>query len=369
MVVHLISSNGGVGGAEKVVSAIARCAPAKGWRAAVVNPFAGSEGPEALRSFYWPVPYYHRATRRAAQLPATRSWASSVLADLAPAVLHVHLRHATALAATLRRPPGTVWLLTHHYGAVLDYQGRRLASALDRWACRRLGQAVAVSEAVREYLVGRCGLEAGRVAVVPNGWGGHPLPAPLAASPPTAISVANFRPEKGHDVLVRAFAEVARRLPTARLALVGSGPTEPSVRALVSRLGLGASVDFKGRVSDIWPELAKADVFVLASWYDTFGLAALEAMAAGLPVVATATGGLTDVVGHGRTGWLVPPGDKAALAQRLAQLLTDGSLRRRMGHAAQETASTRSEATMADRYYELYGSLAEAAWAEGARHR
>ena len=367
MVVHLISSNDGLGGAEKVVAAIARSAQAKGWRTAVVNPFANRTDPEPFRAFYEPAPYYHRVTRRPSQLVATRSWAASVLENLAPTVVHVHLRHATALAATIPRPPGTAWLLTHHYGAILDYQGRRLASALDRWACRRLGRAVAVSEAVREYLVGRCGLESSQVAVVPNGWGGQPRPAPLAGCPPTAISVANFRPEKGHDVLVRAFGHIASRLPAARLVLVGSGPTEPSVRAEVGRLGLGASVDFKGHVLDIWPELAKADVFVLASWYDTFGVAALEAMAAGLPVVATATGGLAEVVGHGRTGFLVPPGDEKALAHRLGQLLTDAGLRRDMGQAAKEVASTRSEATMADTYYEFYESLAAAVGPERAR--
>jgi glycosyltransferase involved in cell wall biosynthesis len=357
MAVHLISSKEGAGGAEKVVAAIGRSAQAHGWRATIVNPFSHTENSEMLRALYWPVPYYQRVTRYGAQLPATRAWTSSLLTNLAPRVVHIHLRHATALAATMRRPPGTVWLLTHHYGSILDHQGRTMASALDRWACRRIGRAVAVSEAVREYLVVRCGLEGDKVSVVPNGWGGQAQQTTLAAAPPTVVCVANFRPEKGHEVLVQAFSKVTRRVADARLVLVGSGPTEANVRAHVRRLGLEESVVFTGTLSDIWPELARADVFALASWFDTFGIAALEAMAAGLPVVTTSVAGLRDIVQHGRTGWLVPPGDQEELAHRLVQLLTDPVLRRSMGQAAREVAATKSEASMADKYYDLYKVL------------
>ena len=357
VVAHLISSKGGIGGAEKVVAALCRGAATYGWPVAVANPFAGSADTEELQALYGAVRYDQRVTRDYRQLLAARAWTVSTLRKLAPAVVHVHLYHATLLAATMTPPAGASWLLTHHYGPLLELEGRSTTATLDRWATRRLGRAVGVSQAVRDYLVRRCGLGDQRATLIYNGWSGRPQ-AHSAGGPPTAVCIANFRREKGHEVLVRAFAEVARQVPGARLVLVGRGPLEAATRALVNEHDLGSAVEFCGTVRDVWPVLAGSHVFVLASWYEPLGIAVLEAMAAGLPVVATGVGGLRELVQPGTTGWLVTPGDHFELALRITQLLTNADLRRQFGRAAAVAAAPMTEDRMVGKYYDLYKTLA-----------
>jgi glycosyltransferase involved in cell wall biosynthesis len=356
-VAHLISSKSGIGGAEKVVAGLSRGAGAYGWQTAIVNPFAATPDTEEFRALYGDVPYYQHMTQRRRQLLAGRAWTISTLRDLAPRVVHVHLYHATVLAATMTPPGDARWLLTHHYGPLFELQGRAASAQLDRRATRRLGRAVAVSESVRDYLIRRCGLNQQAASLIYNGWSGQPLPSASSGSRPTAVCVANFRPEKGHEILVRAFAEVAREVPGARLVLVGGGPLEATIRTQVAEHGLAGSVEFRGTVRDVWPVLAGAHVFVLASWYEPLGVAVLEAMAAGLPVVATAVGGLCELVKPGTTGWLVPRGDHGDLAARMVQLLTNEDMRREFGRSAAREVATKSEASMVRKYYEVYNTL------------
>lgn len=354
---HLISSKSGIGGAEKVVAALCRGAGAYGWQAAIVNPFAAAPDTEEFHALYGTVPYYQRVTQRRRQLFGGRAWTISMLRELAPRIVHVHLYHATLLAATMTPPGGAHWLLTHHYGPLLDLQGRAARAQLDRRATHRLGRTVAVSESVRDYLIGRCGIDREAATLIYNGWSGQPQPSASSGSRPTVVCVANFRREKGHEILVRAFAEVARGIPAARLVLVGAGPLEASIRAQVGEHGLAGSVDFCGTVRDVWPVLAGAHVFALASWYEPLGVAVLEAMAAALPVVATAVGGLCELVKPGTTGWLVPSGDHRALAARLVQLLTNQDMMHDFGSSAAREVASKDEASMVGKYYEVYSTL------------
>ena len=225
---HLISSRA-VGGAEKVVKALCDGATAHGWEGVVVNPFEDSSVAEEFREFFGPAPYFRRDTHSSVQLLSARGWVKSTLQGLDPAIVHVHNYPATILAATMARAEGPAWLLTHHHGPLFDIQHRRARGAVDRWATRRMGTAVAMSGEVREYLVGRCGIPEKNAILIYNGWGGQPLPRSSESHPPAVVCVANFRPQKGHDVLVRAFSEVARRVPGARLALVGGGAGEADV--------------------------------------------------------------------------------------------------------------------------------------------
>ncbi|HXQ60054.1 MAG TPA: glycosyltransferase family 4 protein [Acidimicrobiales bacterium] len=357
VVVHLISSVAGVGGAEKVVAALARGAADHGWRSVVVNPFAGPDQSATFRALYGSTPYVARTTYRPQQLPGVRGWTADQLARHRPSIVHVHLFHATMLAATMRRPSGARWLLTHHHGALDEWQGRRARAVADRWACRRLRPVVAVSEQVRAYLLERCRLPPDDVIMIRNGWSGEPRRSALSGSPPTAVCVANFRPEKGHLVLLEAFRQSLPRVPLARLVLVGAGPLESTIRRRITELGLDDAVTMAGPVSDVWPILEAADLFVLASWHEGLGIAVQEAMAAGLPVVATATGGLRGLVEHNETGWLVEPGDAPAMAQRIIDLLRDAELRRRFGNAGHASAMTMRDTAMVGAYYDFYRIL------------
>ncbi|MGH7151860.1 MAG: glycosyltransferase, partial [Planctomycetota bacterium] len=150
---------------------------------------------------------------------------------------------------------------------------------------------------------------------------------------PVAVTVARLDPMKGHGVLLEAAAQVVRTLPETRFLLVGGGPIEPELRAQARGLGLGRSVIFAGMRSDVPDLLRAADVFVLPSLDDRegFGIALLEAMACGLPIVASRAGGIPEAVPDGSAGTLVPPRDPVSLASAILLLLGDPVRRRALG--------------------------------------
>jgi N-acetyl-alpha-D-glucosaminyl L-malate synthase BshA len=154
----------------------------------------------------------------------------------------------------------------------------------------------------------------------------------------TLMHISNFRPVKRVDDVVRIFARVRESLD-ARLVLVGDGPEYGRTRELVEKLGLAEAVRYVGVVDDVVPLLKAADVLLLPSETESFGLVALEAMASGVPVVASDVGGLPEVVEHGVTGFLAPVGDVDAMAGFCLRLLTDCADAKKFGRAARARAS------------------------------
>jgi glycosyltransferase involved in cell wall biosynthesis len=155
-------------------------------------------------------------------------------------------------------------------------------------------------------------------------------------------------------------AEITRQEPNARLLLAGDGPERRSLERLAARLGLVDRVEFTGEVPhDHVPQtLARMDVFAMPSTWEGFGVAALEAAAMELPVVASNVHGIPDVVEDGVTGILVPPKDVAALSQAILRLLRDPDEQCRMGRAGREFVAARySWADNARRMEALYNSL------------
>jgi L-malate glycosyltransferase len=171
---------------------------------------------------------------------------------------------------------------------------------------------------------------------------------------PVIVHVSNFRPLKRLDDVVEVFARVRAARP-ARLRLIGDGPERARVEAAVAARGLGADVELLGERADLPALLRGADVFLLPSEVESFGLAALEALACGVPVVASDVGGLPEFVAEGEVGFLRPMGDVAALAEAVGRLLGDEPLRRRLGAAGRRLAETRyAPAPAVDRYLEIY---------------
>ncbi len=166
----------------------------------------------------------------------------------------------------------------------------------------------------------------------------------LPARAKVVISVGRLTPEKGHRVLVEAAAAMMspptgkRPARALHLLLVGEGPERSALGALVRRLGVSEKVHFAGRrePKEVAALLHLADVFVLPSYYEGFGVALLEAQAAGVPIVATDVGGVREVLAGGRTGLLVPPGDAAALAEAMGKVLTDRDLAGRLAREGRE---------------------------------
>ncbi|MCS6861161.1 MAG: glycosyltransferase, partial [Abditibacteriales bacterium] len=167
--------------------------------------------------------------------------------------------------------------------------------------------------------------------------------------------VGTLRPVKGHRYLIEAIAAVREKVPHVHLSLVGDGPARGELDDLRQRLGLNGCVSLLGMRDDVDALLKQFDVFVLPSLSEGISNALLEAMAAGLPVVATDVGGNPEVVQHGVTGLLVPPQDSRALAEALWQLLTDADGRCAMGRKGRERVETYfSLSAMAQRYGEIY---------------
>ncbi|HVP61556.1 MAG TPA: N-acetyl-alpha-D-glucosaminyl L-malate synthase BshA [Myxococcaceae bacterium] len=158
--------------------------------------------------------------------------------------------------------------------------------------------------------------------------------------PAVLLHASNFRPVKRVGDAVRALAAVRRARP-AVLVLVGDGPERGAVEELATLLGVRAAVAFAGERRSLGDLFAHADLFLLPSDQESFGLAALESLASGVPVVASDVGGVPEVVAHGETGWLVPARDPAAMAGAVLGLLADPARRVAMGRAARAAALAR----------------------------
>lgn len=174
------------------------------------------------------------------------------------------------------------------------------------------------------------------------------------------VSAGRMVPGKGQDHLVAAMPLIAREVPGAVLVLAGDGPTRPALEARVRALGLDRKVVFAGHLdpAQVASWLGAADVFCLCSDYENYSNAVLEAMSAGLPVVATRVGGFPLQVRDGHSGLLVAPGDAMGLAKSLATLARVPALRHAMGRNASAFAANFSWRASAERAMNIYGRLA-----------
>jgi N-acetyl-alpha-D-glucosaminyl L-malate synthase BshA len=154
------------------------------------------------------------------------------------------------------------------------------------------------------------------------------------------VHLSNFRPVKRPRAVVEVFAKIAAKV-RARLLLVGEGPELAAALETARRLGVDKEVDALGEQDQILPILSIADLFLLPSEQESFGLSALEAMACEVPVVASRVGGLHEVVQDGESGFLLPPDDLDGMAASVRRLLTDAPLRQRMAAAARDDAHER----------------------------
>ncbi len=222
---------------------------------------------------------------------------------------------------------------------------------------------VCVSRAQRRRLV-EAGLPRRRLVVIPNGIDLERFAAPKPSSLPLPsgkriiVQVANAMPDKDFPTLLAAVAALAGRRSDFHLLLVGRGTDGPEMTQAVTEAGLKDLATLAGPRDDVAGILARAAVFVLSSARETFGLAVLEAMAAGVPVVATNLPALAELICQGRDGLLVGPGDPAALAGALELLLDDEPLANRLRQAARRRAAEFSSARMAGRFERLLRLLA-----------
>jgi glycosyltransferase involved in cell wall biosynthesis len=224
------------------------------------------------------------------------------------------------------------------------------------------------SEAVRDALVRSGRIAASRLTVVRNGVDlarfrprrGEPR---SAADPVTVVTLANLRPEKGLTDLLDAAAILRRRLPACRFQVWGDGPLRGELEARALALGLDGTLELRGRTEAPEAVLRSADVFALPSHSEASSNGILEAMASGLPVVATRVGGNPLLVEDGATGLLVPARDPGALAESIARLVENPDEAARFGDAALERIRRRfSTESMIRELESVYGGLLGQEW-------
>lgn len=354
-VAYVISTPKGVGGAERLMLDLISGGARQGVVQVVYNTFEPSKKGSELASLVDGVGVPYNKPPTDSNLLSSRQWLIHQLSNFSPDVVVALLPAAMALCATLPRRLASCWIASHQHGNHLHESNKRVKEIVDRAAGYRCDRVVACSEAVHEFLRTTYRYPARRVVTILNGWSGVPLER-QSTNKPTIISVGRLREEKGHAELLRAFALVRTNIE-ADLVLVGDGPQFSTLRALARDIGVEGSVRFTGELPDVWPQLAKADVFALPSHHEALGIAVLEAMAAGLPVVASNVGGVPELVRDGKSGYLVPPKDAEALAAKLYELLSNPSLARSMGEAGLAIAASHRSETTAERYFSLFAGV------------
>lgn len=313
-------------------------------------PFNRSRAPVAL----WPGAW--RRTRRA-------------LTDLAPDVVHVHepLAPLVSAAATAAagRPGFPPVVGTFHSWSDRD-RLYRLAGPLGRRALARLAAATAVSPAARDYAAGVLGVAPERLAVVPNGVDARfyadaaPFRELVDHDRPLLLFVGRLEPRKGCELAVRAFSHARRQHPGLRLCVVGDGSRRRHCEELVPVEARG-DVSFVGAVteSDKARFCASADLLVAPNLGgESFGIVLLEAMAAGLPVVASDLPGFRTLATDGSHGYLVTPGDVTALAEAVDRVLADPVRAAGMAAECRRTAERYAWPRVGARMEDLYRAVA-----------
>ena len=292
-------------------------------------------------------------------IPERRRFDSSVLPALRdiidrrhPDIIQTHAPKSHFLVRWLGLQRGLSWIAFHHGDTAEDLK-MRLYTQLDRWSMRAAHRSVTVCEPFADLLVAR-GVRRDRLQIVPNAMAAAPLVAKeevsalrdrLALAPDARVilSVGRLSSEKGHADLLAAMRLLLRDQPqlAIKLILVGDGIERPSLERAAAAADLAPSVMFAGQCSNVWLYYSLADVFVLPSHSEGSPNVLLEAMAAGVPIVATKVGGVPETVEDSRSALLVPPSEPAAMASALARILNDPALAARLAANASERLEAR----------------------------
>ena len=239
----------------------------------------------------------------------------------------------------------------------------------EAWLWPLANHIICNSLAEKDFLTGSYRIPPDRIAVILNGVDPEFFQSPRGApsGPPLILSVGRLEPEKDQNILIEAFRLIAAEHPEAQLRLVGNGSRREQLISLVARYDLAGRVQVLPGRANLRPLFQEAAVFALSSLEEGLPNVVLEAMVAGLPVVATSVGGLPEVVIPGRTGWLVPPRDVPALAAAISHLLSDPETSQAFGRAGREQAVRDfSLANMVRSHEEIFMSLVKS---RGGRDR
>jgi len=346
-VLHLLKVQG-IGGAEQHLLQLLPALRERGIDARVLSLDAGGDSERFHRALDdRQIPWRRVATGFDASPRLAGAVVKAVRTEQ-PDLLHTHMVHGDiygSIAATALRIP---FVSSRHN------DDRYLLGPfryVDRAFMRGARQLIAISDSVREFLI-RAGLPEAKLRTIHYGLDELPS-APSEVTPAQAgisadallvLAIGRLIEQKDHETLLLAFGQLREQQPSARLAILGWGVLEQQTQALVQELGLGDVVVLPGRVEPrAW--LERADIFAHTSRWEGFGIVLLEAMLAGLPVVATRVSAVPEIVADRETGLLVEAGDAAAVATALNELLDDPAERSSLGQAG--VARARAEFSVA----------------------
>jgi len=289
---------------------------------------------EALRSKGVPV---DDVRLRADVDPIALGEVLAYLARARPRILHTHLVHADVygqLAGAAARVP--LRLSTKH--GFNEFREGRWFGFADRSVGSLAHVHIAISQGLANYLAETEGFEVEDFRIVHYGIASGGDAAPYSGSEPRLVCVGRLIPIKGHLVLLRALAQARARVPEISLDVAGRGPLAPALQAYARELGVEDAVRFLGFVSPVAGAFEDAAIAVVPSLGEGFGMVALEAMERARPVIASAVGGLPEIIDDGRTGLVVPSADAETLADAIVELASDLGRARAMGAAGRERA-------------------------------
>jgi glycosyltransferase involved in cell wall biosynthesis len=261
-------------------------------------------------------------------------------------VLHSHMFRASLFASPIGTLCGVpVIIETTHVRETWRKGWFKSKFIVDRAISHLIDRYIAVSEANSRYLIGQKGIPEKKVSVIQNGCSIERVDPPRAhpegireslgfsKGDLVLLVMARLEPQKGHRILLQALSLLRAEFPSIRLICLGTGALKDELTKTARDLGLENIVRFVGFRSNVGDWLAAVDIGVLPSFYEGLPLTAVETLAAGIPLVATAVDGTPEVVIDGETGHLVPPGDPAAMADAIGRLARQPELRRKFALA------------------------------------
>jgi len=351
-VVHVVEALG-LGGLERTVALLARGASPR-FTVEVLTLAGGGLVADEMEVAGTVV----RRLRLPNYYPASVLRAARVLVGARPDIIHTH-GHFAGVAGRLAARLVGLPVIVHHLHTH-DVTLRRRHRRLERLLAALSRRILCCSDAVAGHARAELGLPAGLLEVVRNGI--EPAPAATRAeallrlgapAPPLVGCVGALAPHKGQEVLLRAFAALPEATRGGTLVLAGDGPMKARLESQAAELGIASRTLFLGERPDIRTLLPALDLLVAPSiGREGLGIAVLEGMDAGLPIVASRVGGLPEAVDEGRTGLLVPEGDSDALAAAIGALLLDPGRARDLGSAGQRRVETEFRAAGMIRHVE-----------------
>jgi sugar transferase (PEP-CTERM/EpsH1 system associated) len=362
-VVHGLGKAGRTGGMEYGVIKLANAVDRARVRPAICS--TRRADPEIAKLVAPDVPVYE-CDGREGNDPRLVLWLRRVFRQFGPHIVHTHAWGTLCEGWSAARLASVPLIIHGEHGTIQDRLYQRW---VQRFMWNRVDQVLSVSSQLAARLSNEVGFDPRRIRTIRNGVSLERFGRVSRAQARRALglsddcvaigTVGRLVEVKDHRTLLASFERVAREEPRTLLLLAGDGPLGPSLRAQAEAMKLDGRVRFLGHRADIEQVLAALDVFVLSSHSEGLSNTILEAMASGVPVVATRVGGADELVVHDQTGLLVPARNQEALAAAMSRLTSSIDTRRRMGAASRHRAHAEfSLARMVRNYEELYAGLA-----------